>query len=171
MPEYRMEHHTLNIIQAQTMLLDTNVLVAAFYEREAMGRREYAWYILEQSDRPLLIPTVVVVEAWGMLVGSLGDYDGAIQLLTWLNQPGRATIVSTIQGDLLFTQQLIQGIRIDCVDAMLAELATSISESCDLRPALTIATFDTRDFTRMRRSHGLRLSIFDMNSLDEWEIT
>ena len=50
---------------------------------------------------------------------------------------------------------------------MLAEVATNISKSCQMGSPLGIATFDTRDFTKMLGDGTLKLRVYDMNSL-EW---
>lgn len=166
MPEYRIEETVLSVPR-DAMLVDTGVLVAAFDPREDAGRQEYARFVLDDYGRPLLVPSVVVVEAWGMLVGSRGARSAGLELLTWLNRPGRATIVPPYRAEVLATQDLIERLLIDIVDALLVELATSITERCALRPALPIATFDTRDFLGMLGKHGLRLSIYDMHTLEE----
>lgn len=170
MPDYRIDETVLNVAR-NAMLLDSNVLFAAFYPQEDSGRRDYARFILEEYDRPLLVPSVVVVESWGMLVGSRGSFPAGLELLAWLNSPGRAIIVPPPRAAVQGTEQLIRALHVDCVDAMLAELATHITDRCDLRPALPIATFDTRDFTRLAQAPGLRLSVFDMRSGDVWEFT
>ncbi len=170
MPLYKTAETTIDIAR-NSLLLDTNVLVAAFYSREDAGRQEYAKYVLDDLDRPLLVPTVVVVEAWGMLVGSRKETNSGTALLAWLNSPGRATIVPPQHAGVKRTQELVEAKRIDCVDAMLAELATDITQYCGLKPSLEIATFDTRDFLQMTRKDGLQISLLDMRTLDTIEIT
>jgi predicted nucleic acid-binding protein len=166
MPEYRIAETVLDIAR-NAILLDTNVLVAAFYQGEAEGRRDNAQFILNEWERPLLVPSAVIIEAWGFVVGGRKDWDGGAALLTWLNEPGRAVIVPPFRADVYETQQLIHELSIDCVDAMLAELATNITEQCELSPALPIATFDTSDFFRMLGRRGLRLSVFDMRTMED----
>jgi predicted nucleic acid-binding protein len=168
-PDYVIAETVLDIAR-NALLLDTNVLIAAFLSGEDASRQEYARYVLDDFERPLLVPSAVIIEAWGFIVGGRGDASAGYDLLTWLNSPGRATIVPTHRSDVQETQRLIGALAVDCVDAMLAELATNISERLELKPALPIATFDTRDFGRMTRKLGLRLSIFDMRSFDEYEI-
>src|SRR2546430_2510851 len=130
-------------------MLDTNVLVAAFHPAGEPGRQEYAQSLLYEEDHPLLVPSVVIVEGWGMLVGKLRSWTAGSELLAWLNQPGAVTIVPPHQSDIQSTEVLVQTLHIDCVDAMLAELATNISQYCGLTPSLPIATFDTNDFFKM----------------------
>jgi len=69
MPEYKIAETVLDIAR-NAILLDTNVLVEAFSEQDNSARQEYAEYFFDQLERPLLVPTVVLVEAWGVLVGS-----------------------------------------------------------------------------------------------------
>ncbi len=168
MPEYQIAQTVLNIAR-NAVLLDTNVLVEAFSLQDNSGRQEYAELVLEDLEGPLLVPTVVLVEAWGLLVGRNKARPAALDLLTWLNLPGRATIVPPHRADVQRTQQIIGDLVVDCVDAMLVELATDITERCDLRPTLLIATFDTRDFTHMSRKRDLRFRIFDMRSGDIYD--
>jgi len=169
MPEFRIDGTVVNIPR-NALLLDTNVLFAAFYPHDDASRHEYAKYLIEEDDTPLLVSTAVVVETWGLLVGSYGARVEGHDLLTWLNRPGRATLIPPHRADLNRTQQLVQGLWIDCVDAMLAELATTITILCELDPALAIATFDARDFFRMTKRQGLQLTIFDMRTLERTEI-
>ncbi len=164
MPEYRTAETVLDIAR-DAVLLDTGVLVAAFSPRESPGRKDYAEYYLETLKAPPLVPSVVIVEAWGMIVGSHKAHSAGLDLLTWLNSPGRAAIVRPHRPDVQGTQQLIHGLTgIDCVDAMLVELAADITEHCNLQPRLPIATFDPSDFVAMSRKHGVRLRIVDMRS-------
>lgn len=170
MPEYRTQEAILDIAR-NAMLIDTNVLIAAFCPDEDPGRQELAQYMLHQQDeRPLLVPSAVVVEAWGLLVGSRRHHSAGLELLLWLNSPNRATIVPPHPLDVQVTHALVAGLHIDCVDAMLAELATHITVCCELQPALRIATFDTRDFTRMLAAQELRFTVFDMRSWDDLTI-
>jgi predicted nucleic acid-binding protein len=165
MPEYRVPELILDFAR-NAVLVDAGVLIAAFYSDEDPDRSYEAQYFLEVYEGPLLIPIVVVVEVWGWLVGSRKDLVAASALLTWLNAPNRAIIIPLRRVEVDNTQYLIESFGIDCVDAMLAELATFITEDCDLRPALPIATFDTGDFLRMYRSQGVKFSVYDVANDD-----
>ena len=165
MPEYQLNHMVVDIAR-DALLLDTNVLVAAFNPSEDDGNKDNAKYILDEHEQQLLVPTVVVVEAWGFLVGRSRNWSAGFEMFTWLNSPGRATIVPANQNELDKTQRLMSALSLDCVDAMLAELATNITQSCGLTPPLTIATFDTRDFLKMTKNYGLELAIFDMRTFE-----
>lgn len=165
MPEYEIPASILDITR-DTILLDTNVLVAAFMANEDERRQEIARVVVHEDATPLLIPSVVVVEAWGLMVGSRKDRLGGMAFLHWLNTPGRATVVPPHRTEFTETRRLMDALRVDCVDAMLAELATDITERLSLRPELPIATFDTGDFTRLSGNRELRFSIFDMKTFE-----
>jgi predicted nucleic acid-binding protein len=166
MPDFRIAEKVIDISR-NAMLVDTNVLVAAFWPGETPGRRDNAQFVLNEYDRPLLIPSAVIVEAWGMIVGAKRGSGDA--LLTWLNLPGRATIVPTYKQDVIEPHRLVTGYGIDAVDAMLVELATEMSDQCSLTPWMKIATFDTRDFLRLFGRPGLRMSLFNMLELHDLE--
>lgn len=165
MPDYRINETILEVV-SNALLIDTNVLVAAFSPKEDSGRREYAQFILNDAGLPLLVPSVVVVEAWGLIVGSHRAWPAGIDLLRWLSNPGAVTIVPPHRAELHRTRQLIDGLCIDCVDAMIAELAVDIAMNCNLSDSPRIATFDASDYQKISQKHGLRLHILDMRSLD-----
>lgn len=169
MPTFQLDAITLEIAR-DSLLVDSNVLVAAFLPGEPQGRKETALSILEASGRPILVPIVVVVESLGFIIGSRKQSTAGMKVLAWVNTPGNATLIPAYRSDVHETYRLMDRLAIDCVDAMLAELATEITASCVLRPAMSIATFDTRDFGRMTKKDGLNLSIYDLQSLDEYEI-
>ena len=60
-------------------------------------------------------------------------------------------------------------LAIDCVYSMLAELQR-ISLSTARFDLPFQLDFDTSDFGRINRRDGLRLSIYDLHTLDEYEI-
>lgn len=164
MPQYRIIE-TVHEIAQGAVLLDTGVLVAAFSPSESQGRTDYAEFYLEHVDVSLLVPSMVIVEAWGVIVGRDGARSRGLDLLTWLNRPGRATVMYANSHDIDRAQRLLRGLpRIDVVDAMLVELATDITEACGLHHALPIATFDPSDFVNMSRKHRIRLRVVDMRS-------
>ena len=159
MPQYQVDGSVVEIAR-NSLLLDTSVLVAAFYDREEDERRETAQFLLQEDSFSLLVPTVVVVEAWGSIVGSKKDFRGGYELLGWLTNPGQVTVVPPHKASMESTHHLVKLMEIDVVDAMVTELAEDISESCDLQPELGVATFDARDFLKLKRRY------YDMRSLD-----
>lgn len=156
------------------MLIDTNVLVAAFSPREG-NRHSDALGLIENpasfSVPQWLVPLSVVVEAWGMLTRN-GNKAGGYDMLAWLNDPGNPVIfcryaIETPQRDPpISLVAVVEKHHVDVVDALLIAVAEEISVQCDMRPGIRVATFDTRDFPRLRRVLGTRIRIFDMNSLD-----
>jgi predicted nucleic acid-binding protein len=151
------------------MLVDTNVLIAAFLPGEDEEKNYYALYTLEEYGRPILVPIAVVVEALSFIIGGRKTFRAGLYLLAWLNTLGRATIVPSHRPDVYGTFDLMQRLSIDCVDAMLAELATDMTETCVLKPAMPIVTWDS-DFWKMSKKNGLNLSVFDPETQEEQEI-
>lgn len=166
MPLYRVDDVTLNIPE-DAVLVDTGVLVEAF---SLDGREgfQYAEFVFEEIRKeisgPLFIPSAVVVESWGMIAGSRGSRSAAINLLTWLNSPGRATLVPHHRPEMHSTQLLIQRLYLDCVDAIIAELATDITQRCDLRLPITVATTDIRDFSKFLDDPTIRMRVYDIRN-------
>src|SRR5437867_9094496 len=91
MPSYSIASCDLEVSR-DAVILDTNVIVAAFHPRDQRhGDAKALLEILE--ERQLIIPMVVVVEVWGMLVGSMKQLDCGYEFLTWLNNPGRDLLI------------------------------------------------------------------------------
>jgi predicted nucleic acid-binding protein len=148
------------------MLLDTNVLAARFHGGDA--HHEDTTVFLDEWDFQWLVPSFVVVEAWGLVVGSWKNRDGGRALLSWLNTPGKAVILPRHDEPLLGVEELIGRIhRLDCVDAMLAELADDITTKCALTPNLRIATFDAVDYYSIKAQRNLKLTVYDVRSLED----
>ncbi len=166
MPHFTFEA-TQVLITPNSVLVDTNVLVAAFQKKEE-NNFNADYFLNERYDLELLIPIVVIVEAWGFLVGARGNWGSGYSLLSWLNTPGKATII-TQKAELSLEHEVVTslGKRIDCVDAMISRLAMEISVSCNLRRSIPIATFDTSDYYLISERHNLNLRVFDMNVVDQ----
>lgn len=160
MPIYKVQEASLQI-RRDAILVDTNILVKAFLKGEQ--DQEYIYYFLEEYEHQLLIPAAVVVEAWGFIVGARKDWDGGHKLMAWLNTPGKAAIIIPQQGKFDKEGMLISGLRgIDCVDAVIYQLAHDISVECNLNPALPVATYDTRDFYRLtKHAPSLQIRLYD----------
>lgn len=146
------------------MLLDTNVLVAAFYTRDKY--HETARYFIDEWEDHFLVPVSVLVETWGMLVGSRKDWNAGLDLLMWLATPGNAMLMPQRTNRFARAHDLIASIRIDCVDAFLADFGHRISEQCDFQPYIRIATLDTADLVSCRAKKGLQITIFDLRSFE-----
>lgn len=124
--------------------------------------------MLDESDFQLLIPVAVLVEAWGLLVGRSKRWDRGVNLLDWIADPGHDAQLLYHGESITALHGLVAEVRVDCVDAILAYLAHELSNRCDLRPPIRIATFDTGDFVRCRAARQLDLTILDMKSFDEY---
>lgn len=160
MPSYQFQANSFNI-NRKALLVDTNVFVKAFNPSEE--QHEYARFFLEETEYQLLIPVAVVIETWGMLVGARQNWQGGYEFLAWLNTPDKAIILPQ-QGEFLKEHTLVTGLRnLDCIDAIIGNLAHNISTQCNLKPSLAVATYDTNDFYKLKSYDiNLRISIYDM---------
>jgi len=147
------------------ILLDTNVLVGAFWPEDQ--NHEVCQLIFDMPEQ-LLVPLGVVVESWGMLVGSRKRWDCGLQLLAWLANPGTDAYVIHHADRIESVRDLIQKVNVDCVDALLVWMANTITEHCQLTLPIRIATFDTADFVKCMRTGRFKLKLLDMKTLDEY---
>src|ERR1700683_5368049 len=78
-------------IRRDATIIDTNVLVAAFWPEDARyaDTREF---LFEMADE-VIVAVPVVVETWGMLVGKAKRWDCGLELLNWLTNPGNEVIL------------------------------------------------------------------------------
>ena len=150
-------------VRRDSMLLDSNVLIAAFSPTEIV-RHETARLLLEE-DCPFLVPVPVVVEAWGLLARGKAASQPAGELVDWLASSGAATIISEDMEPFYDLIEVMKRRRIDLVDSAVLRLALKITKECKLTPPIKIATFDTRDFLPLRASvRGFLL--YDLNTFD-----
>jgi predicted nucleic acid-binding protein len=147
------------------VVLDTNVLVGAFCPDDQ--HHEYCRLIFDMDDQ-FLVPIPVLVEAWGMLVGKLRRWDYGTNLLNWIVNPGSNVVVLHDPKEVQEIDSLIREVHVDCVDALLAYLAHSLSEKCRLKPPIRVATLDTSDLLKCRIARTLRLILVDLRTLDEF---
>lgn len=161
MPIYQIREQRIEITR-QALILDTNVLVQAFDPDEE--HHEDARYFLDEYPYQWLVSVAVVVETWGFLVGKNKNWQAGYRFMAWLNTPGKALVIIPQSGDLTSERSLIEALHLDCVDAIIGSLANDISISCDLASSIPVATYDTRDFYRLRVQGNLRLNIYDMNT-------
>ncbi len=159
MPPYDIKAATITILQ-NASIIDTNVLVAAFNKKQ--DHHDDAKLVLDESGYQWLVPAAVVVETWGMLVGSLKDWKGGFDFLAWLATPGKAVVVLPQKGTFDDERELIAESHLDCVDAVIANLATEIRHLCKLDKPLIVATYDTRDFLRLLANRNLHFRLWDM---------
>jgi predicted nucleic acid-binding protein len=151
-------------------LLDTNVLFAAFMETEQNyeDARYYLGEIVDQS----IVPSAVLVETWGMLVGSRKRPDLGLRLLEWIEDPGNNVVLLPSYGERFSdVRAIVNQLRVDCVDAILMAIADEISSKCRNGSPVLIATFDTRDFVRAWQSRASSsFSLFDLNTFEELKL-
>ncbi len=153
-------------IPEDAVLLDTNVIISAFDEAE--DSHEDAGIFVFELGIPLVITLSVVVEAWGLLVGSRKKRSLGRELLAWTATPGNATIVAESSRRFAGVRNLVdKHPRLDFVDAALVSTADMISVQCHLNPPLLIATFDTGDFLRVMATQAFRFRLLDVMNLDE----
>lgn len=154
-------------LSRRAVLIDTNVLVAAFWPDDPLYE-DTRTFLFEVVEGQLIVPMSVVVETWGMLVGSNKCWDEGIELLTWLNEPGNVTLIPQHVEHSISVKNMVSSVHIDCVDASLMYLADEVSEQCDLKPPILIATYDTADFVRCLVSHKLRFGVYFPDTLDKF---
>ncbi len=163
MPTYTVDGDSFEIMR-EAVLSDTNILVAAFDTNDS--RHEDTLTYIDGLVAPLVVPVAVVIETWGFLVGSRKSIDSGLELLSWISNPGKAVILpqkADSSGDI---QNYIRQQRIDCVDAMILQLADDISRQCDIPGGIVVASYDMRDFFRC--VPNLRLKVRLRNpSIDE----
>src|SRR6266478_4473532 len=121
-------------------------------------------YFLDESEDQWLIPISVVVETWGQIVGSKGNWLAGLNFLAWLNTPGKDLLIIGHDGEIGEERQAIEGLRIDCVDAMILTLASRIFQQCQLETPLRIATSDLRDFLRLG-AQGIPFHLYDWREI------
>ena len=167
MPIYNISTAEINISR-NAALVDTGVLVAAFYPGD--GRHDDAnTFLNELHQYALYVPIAVVIETWGILVGGQRKYrEGGINLMAWLNDPGHAVLIPQYVNDFSTVQAVINSMHVDCIDAILLCMATDITDCCQLNPPIGIATYDTRDFLRCRANPNLRFNLVNAETLDEY---
>lgn len=165
MPIYNVPGFSFDI-NRQAILLDTNILVAAFVSRDSF--HEVAVDFLKEWTDPFIIPASVLVECWGMLAGSFKNRQAAIELYEWASSPGNASIFPQDSSSFNVSLSAIKHARVDSVDALIAQLAHDISTQCGLKPPLKIATLDTRDIIRCRVQFNLNIEVLDLRTFDEY---
>lgn len=153
-------------INRQAMMLDTNILVAAFLVSDDF--HEAADYFLNEWDDPFVVPLSVLVESWGMLAGSFKNRDAASSLYQWAASPGNVSVFPDNVASFGLSLEMIDKARVDAVDAFIAQLAHDISVQCKLNPPMRIATLDTKDIIKCRVKFDLQIDLFDLRTYDEY---
>ena len=147
-------------------IIDTNVIVAKFFEADQ--NHSDARYYPDELVEQIIIPSAVLVESWGMLVGSRKRMDLGLRLLSWIQDPGNNVVLVPSHGDNFDNMCHVVGqLRVDCVDSILIALASEISAKCRSGRSVRIATFDTRDFLRASRTRLGNFELLDLTTLEE----
>ncbi len=159
MPIYSISPHEFDFSRS-VFLPDTGVLVAAFWPRDPR-HADARTFLFEIPTSQLIIPISVVVETWGLLVGSsrIKSREAGVEFLRWLSDPGKVMLIPNPVGRAPQTWDLVRSLYVDCVDAILMDLADEITEQCKLKPPIIIITYDTRDFLVKADRHELRFGI------------
>jgi predicted nucleic acid-binding protein len=159
-PQYAVDLGAFDIPR-NAVVIDTNVLCARFLPGDDCHANAVL-YLEEEPDYFPIVLSAVVVETWGMIVGSRKAWDCGLELLDWLGQPGRVLVVPHNSELLERARGLTREFStrnggIDLVDAMLACFAGELSDKCSFRPPVPIMTTDTSDFLRMYEKQPVRL--------------
>lgn len=149
-------------VRRNSVLLDTNVLVAGFMEDDAY--HEQARLFLDEAEDDLLVPVVVLVEAWGLIVGKRKRPDVGHQMIQWVNTPGRATVLPQPIDEFVDLQTLLESTRVDCVDGIVFKLALTLAAQLKTVPSVRVATYDASDFYRCMHRSGVTIDILNMRS-------
>jgi len=167
MPAYRPVPFELDVSR-NAVILDTNVLVAAFEPRDERheNTKVLLFEVLTDEYNQIIVPISVVVEAWGMLVGSYKDWNAGHELLSWLTNPLNAVLIPQSVNNSNSVREITRAMHIDCVDALLLHLADEVNEQCALKPFIHIATYDTSDYLRSLEVHDFRISVLDARTLE-----
>jgi predicted nucleic acid-binding protein len=155
-------------ISRKAVLLDTNVLCAAFNPSDS--RHEDAKAFLDLWEDPFFVSMEVVVEAWGLLVGSRKRRVEALELMLWLNNPGNVSLLPQQPQFMGEAYNLMNAVGVDCVDALLSRLAHDISTRSFGGAGMAIATYDVPHMVNCRSKQGLRVKILDLRSGDYAEL-
>jgi predicted nucleic acid-binding protein len=146
-----MQPYSLNsfeLVMAPSMVMvDTNVLVSAFIaSNEGQHDTAIAFLTLLGEVGLALVPIPVLIEAWGMIVGSRKNVPAGLELLRWATD---RQVVQLIPGDATHAPEvaaIAKQYRVDMVDAWILYLVTDMHTRCNLNERVRIATFDTTDF-------------------------
>jgi predicted nucleic acid-binding protein len=154
----------INIKFSRNVLIsDTNVIYAYFSTTDER-HEDVTEYLDNMWDGDILIPSAVIIETWGLLVGRDKNWTQGVNFLNWLNQPNNYVILPHLPNYFANAYKLSQQ-KIDCVDSCLVTLAIELSKKCNFAQYIPIATYDTSDLLRCKIKFG-DIRIFDFRTLD-----
>jgi predicted nucleic acid-binding protein len=146
-------------IRRDSVLVDTNVFINAFLGDNET--KENYRFCLENCEKPLVISMAVVIEAWGLIVGSKKNWIAGKEFLSWLITSADSIIILPQHIEVNLEYSLVDSLGIDWVDAILYNLAHDISEKLALNPPMPLATLDLKDFSKLK-GRGLKVGLLDM---------
>jgi predicted nucleic acid-binding protein len=155
-------------LHRRAVMLDTNVVYAAFNQQDARHEDSLAYLELEEQ---YLLPMSVIVETWGLLVGRDRNWNAGFDFLGWINDPRSGVVVINHAESVVRIRELSTSVHVDCVDATILYLADQISRECGYASGFRIATYDTADFLKSLKVAKLRFTLFDLNSFEEIELS
>lgn len=158
MPSHQIAGSSFDVSR-RGVLVDTNVVVAAFSPGERFHER--ARFLLMEANERLYLPASVLAESWGMLAGSKGRRDHAVEMLAWLLEDMNVLLVPD-EALVDAVTETVNRCHVDVVDSLVSLLAARISRSCSLRPPLRVATMDTGDYWRCRDAHDGDFDVWDI---------
>jgi len=155
-------------IEPLPVIIDTNVLVAAFLESDQ--NHESASFYLQNCSNPMYIPVPVIIETWGMLVKARQARSAGIRFMYWILDYSRITLLPGTCDKINYITEIVDQLEVDSVDAFILTIADDISVQCKLNPPMMIATFDTSDFLRFLSTKDYKFKLFDMRTFEEVDL-
>ncbi len=154
------------VMSPNMVMLDTNVLVSAFVDTND-GRHETARDYIELLGNYgiALVPVPVLVETWGLLVGSRKAREAGLTVLDWALDPARVQLVPGHHNHAGQVSVIARKFDVDIVDAWILFLTSDMYTKCELNERVRIATFDARDFVRCAGRFPIRL--YDLHTNED----
>ena len=166
MPKYQIDGQEIDI-RLGALLLDTGILVAKIDKSDSLHDRVAEYLESEAREKQLVIPVVVVIEAWGKMVGGR-RFNLGLQLLEWISDPGSDIVLIPQRGEEFprVHEAMKSQAPVDCVDLLVSRLAADLGRRCNINPCISVVTCDTRDFFRLAGQFR-----FDLVTIkpDTWE--
>lgn len=159
MPNWDVQASTYDIPR-NLALLDTNVLIAFIDTTDS--RHDHTQAVIDMAEYRWAVAQPNLIEAWNFLVGKQKRRDLAYKLMDWVLTPGQVILLDDSLEPIVDTHRYSREMSVDIVDAGMINLADRISKYCGLRPAVHVATYDTRDFYRLFGHNGLEFNVYDL---------
>lgn len=150
------------VLSPNMIMVDTNVLMAAFTEtNDGRHATAHAFVSLLGEVGLALVPIPVLVEAWGMIVGSRKNRTAGLAMLEWASNPLLVKLIPGHHSHTAPVEAIARQYNVDIVDAWILWLISDMHVRCKLNDRVRVATFDTRDFLRCAGRFPLRLYDID----------